>query len=70
MAEATLIANNYDISFIIPVYNAEPFLTSCLNSILATDVDKEIIIIDDGSNDNSLKIAEAYAKLHAEIRII
>ncbi|TCT17884.1 glycosyl transferase family 2 [Bibersteinia trehalosi] len=70
MAEATLIANNCDISFIIPVYNAEPFLTSCLNSILATDVDKEIIIIDDGSSDNSLEIAEAYAKLHAEIRII
>lgn len=45
------------ISIIVPNYNNEKYILSCLNSILAQDYpNKEIIIVDDGSTDNSLKI--------------
>ena len=46
------------ISIIIPVYNSEKYIRRCLNSILnQTFQDFEIILIDDNSKDNSLKIA-------------
>ncbi len=45
------------ISIIIPVYNSEKYIRRCLNSILnQTFQDFEIILIDDNSKDNSLKI--------------
>ena len=45
------------ISIIIPVYNSENYIRRCLNSILnQTFQDFEIILIDDNSKDNSLKI--------------
>ena len=45
------------ISIIIPVYNSEKCIRRCLNSILnQTFQDFEIILIDDNSKDNSLKI--------------
>ena len=60
-----------DISFIIPVYNSEVYLTECLDSILAQiGIEKEIIIIDDGSTDNSLTIAESYRDVYENIIII
>ncbi|MCC9061742.1 glycosyltransferase family 2 protein [Flavobacterium piscisymbiosum] len=50
------------ISVIIPVYNAENFLTRCLNSVLAQTLsDIEIICIDDYSEDNSFKILENFS---------
>lgn len=56
------------ISIIVPVYNAALFLTDCVDSLLGqTTIEPlEIILIDDGSTDNSLSIAQAYAKKHAE----
>lgn len=57
------------ISIIIPVYNAEKYLESCLNSLLAQSMlDIEIICINDGSSDSSQKILETYAKLHKKIK--
>ena len=45
------------ISFIIPVYNKEDYLTDCIKSVISQTYDNfEIIIINDGSNDNSEKI--------------
>ena len=45
------------ISIIIPVYNSEKYIRRCLTSILnQTFQDFEIILIDDNSKDNSLKI--------------
>ena len=45
------------ISIIIPVYNSEKYIRRCLNSILnQTFQDFEIVLIDDNSKDNSLKI--------------
>lgn len=49
------------VSIIIPVYNAERFIKSAIESALAQDwMNKEIIIVDDGSIDSSLSIAKSY----------
>lgn len=49
------------ISVIIPVYNVEKYLKNCLESVVNQSYKNlEIIIIDDGSNDNSIKIIEEY----------
>ena len=46
-------------SIIIPVYNAEKYLNECLNSILRQEYNNyEVIMINDGSTDNSKKICE------------
>lgn len=53
---------NYLVSIIVPVYNAEKYLNRCLNTLLSqTYTDIEILIIDDGSNDNSLEILKEYS---------
>lgn len=55
------------VSIIIPVYNAEKTLSRCIESILGnTYADYEIILINDGSSDGSLKILEAYEAKHPE----
>lgn len=49
------------LSFIIPVYNAEKYISRCIESILALDSsDIEIIVVNDGSQDASRQIIEAY----------
>lgn len=50
------------ISIIVPVYNAEKYLSECIESILAqTFIDWELLLIDDGSTDNSHTICHQYA---------
>lgn len=49
------------LSIIVPVYNVEEYLERCVNSLLHQDIDKseyEIILVNDGSTDRSLEIAE------------
>lgn len=59
------------VSVIIPVYNAEKYLNKCLESLInQTLSDIEIICINDGSTDNSLKILQEYAQKDSRIRII
>src|SRR5690554_7984530 len=59
------------ISVIIPVYNKAPYLEQCLNSVInQTYKNLEIIIIDDGSTDNSLEICEKYRKKDERIQLI
>lgn len=59
------------ISIIIPVYNAEKYLKRCINSIiLQTYKDLEIILINDGSEDNSSKICDEYACIDNRIKVI
>ena len=49
------------ISVIIPVYNCENYLKQAILSVLNQNYDsKEIIVIDDGSKDNSFKIAKSF----------
>lgn len=51
------------VSIIIPVYNAEKYLVDCLRSAInQTWQSKEIIVVDDGSTDNSLRIAQQYER--------
>ena len=60
----------FEFSFIIPIYNAEHVLTRCLNSIEGQSIDSyEVIMIDDGSTDNSLLICNEYIKRHSDWHI-
>ena len=55
--------NKPKVSIIIPVFNSESLLTDCLMSVKnQTLSDIEIICIDDGSSDNSLKILKDFSK--------
>ncbi|HLR09650.1 MAG TPA: glycosyltransferase [Bacillota bacterium] len=59
------------ISVIIPVYNVEDYLHECLDSVLQqTYKNIEIIAVNDGSTDNSLKILENYAMKYNNITVI
>ena len=59
------------VSLIIPVYNAEKYLRRCLNSAMEqTFQDMEIIVVNDGSQDTSLKICREYAKMDRRFRVI
>ena len=50
------------VSIVIPVYNVEKYLPQCIESIIRqTFTDFELILVDDGSTDNSLKICKEYA---------
>lgn len=60
-----------EISVIVPVYNVEKYLNRCINSILAqTFTDFELILVDDGSTDNSPKICDEYAKNDHRVVVI
>ncbi len=59
------------VSVIIPVYNSGEYLSKCLESILnQTLSDIEIICVDDGSTDDSLKILHMYQGLDKRIKIV
>ena len=59
------------VSVIIPAYNAEEYMGSCLDSIISQTHQKiEIIVINDGSSDRTKEIAERYAEKDARIRVI
>lgn len=61
--------SNPKISVIVPVYNVEKFLYRCVDSILAqTFTDFELLLIDDGSRDNSGAICEEYAHNDERVR--
>ncbi len=62
--------DNAMISVIVPVYNVEKYLPRCIDSILAqTFTDFELLLIDDGSEDNSGNICDEYAKTDDRIRV-
>ncbi len=59
------------VSLIIPVYNAEKYLRRCLGSAMEqTFRDMEIIVVNDGSTDDSLKICKEYSEMDPRFRII
>ena len=59
------------VSILIPIYNVEPYLRKCLNSVVnQTLKDIEIICVNDGSKDNSLQILKEFAEKDSRIIVI
>ena len=59
------------VSVIVPLYNAAPFIGEALESIVASTYQPiEIVVVDDGSTDNSLCIAQAFAESHPQVRVL
>ena len=60
-----------EISIIVPVYNVEPYLKRCLDSIVNQSMKEiEILVIDDGSTDKSAEICDDYAMFDNRIKVI
>lgn len=60
------------LSYIIPLYNAEKYISKCLDSILESDIARneyEIIVIDDGSKDNEQAVVKQYAQKYDNIKL-
>jgi len=63
--------NNIKVSVIIPVYNSEQYLKQCLDSVVnQTLKDIEIIVVNDGSTDNSSQISQEYVSKYKNIKLI
>ncbi len=59
------------ISIVIPVYNAETYVGQCIGSALSQGIPEiEVICVDDGSTDSSLKVLEACAAQDSRIRVV
>ena len=62
---------NPKVSIIVPIYNSEKYMNKCIESILnQTLTEIEIILVNDGSTDNSGKIIDNYAKKDKRIKVI
>ena len=60
-----------EFSIVVPIYNVEGYLKKCLDSILnQTFVDYEIILVNDGSTDQSLSIIKEYMSKYPDIKLI
>lgn len=56
------------VSIVVPVYNTEPYLTQCLNSLVdQTYKNLEIIVINDGSTDNSQEVIDKFARQDSRV---
>lgn len=63
--------NKDTISIIVPVYNTEKYLSQCIYSIISQSYSKlEIVLIDDGSRDNSYVLCEEFSTIDKRIRVI
>lgn len=65
--------SNCRLSIIVPVYNVEQWLVRCLDSLYNQELDEdefEVIIVNDGSPDKSLQLADAYALKHRNMLVI
>lgn len=59
------------ISVIVPVYNVSRYLERCINSLMAqTYPDLEVILVDDGSKDDSVKMCDSYCQKYDNFKVI
>ena len=57
------------VSVIVPVYNVEKFIDKCLNSLVKQSLKEiEIIVVNDGTKDNSQKIIDKYVKKYPDVK--
>ena len=71
MMEKCIQSEEMDISIIVPLFNQEKHIEECVNLILeevSGKINAEILLIDDGSKDNSLEICKKMAQQHQEVR--
>lgn len=63
---------DWPLSLVVPIYNVEPFLAQCLDSVAAQEGFEavDVILVDDGSFDGSSAIAEEFANRHANVRLV
>ncbi len=62
---------DYKISIIVPVYNTEKYLTKCVDSLTGqTYQNLEIILVDDGSGDNSGSLCDELAEKDGRIKVL
>ncbi|MEY8336984.1 glycosyltransferase [Lachnospiraceae bacterium 62-35] len=63
--------DEFRLSVIVPVYNAEKYMEQCVRSILSQKMDSiEVILIDDGSTDTSGELCDKFADENAHVRVI
>ena len=61
---------NKIISIIVPIFNTEIYLSRCINSLIKQSYKNiEIVLVDDGSNDQSGKICDYYAKIDSRVNV-
>ena len=59
------------VSIIVPVYNAENYLVRCVGSVLNQEYTNfELILVDDGSKDDSAAICDSFAQRDNRVRVI
>ena len=59
------------LSIIVPVYNVQRYLDDCVTSILCQEMtDFELILVDDGSPDESPRICDEWAKKALRVKVI
>ena len=59
------------VSIIVPMYNSEKYLDECISSILSQDYKNiELILVDDGSTDGTLKKAKEYENKDGRVKVI
>ena len=64
-------ANGFDVSVVVPVYKAGRFLHRCVTSVLAQPQVREVILVEDGSPDDSLEVGHPLAKAHPDrVRLV
>ena len=64
------VMGNAAVSVIVPVYNAEKTLPACLESILGQSFeDMEVLAVDDGSTDGSLRVLRDFAARDPRVRV-
>ena len=63
--------NLVNVSILVPIYNVEEYLARCIDSVLMQDFKNwEMILVDDGSLDDSPKICDEYAINDKRIKVI
>ena len=61
------------LSIILPVYNVEPYIRACMKSVFHQGLDEndyEVIVVNDGTEDNSMEMIADFRKLHSNITVI